>query len=128
MTHTPGPWNTRVYAQSAEKIKQMREHNMEPTRLLDNDGGMPIMAGDVRIGTAHLTRDDVKRGERWNAEDEERDANGFLMAAANRMLKTLDWIADRPDPDGDMDESDLLAELQTIIDRARETSAAATGE
>ena len=81
--HTPGPWTA--------------------TKTRNNDGDLAINYTDADgdttpIAWARLIRRDVKRGQAWNAADDERGANARLIAAAPDLLAAckaaLDSISD----------------------------------
>ena len=75
--HTPGPWEAR--------------------RALTNDGQQPIVGADRRVALAD-SQTDFKRGQGWNHDCAEREANAQLIAAAPDMLEALiairEWLLD----------------------------------
>lgn len=92
-TWTKGPFDFRLYALSDEDVEQARALGLPPTRIMNNDGSVPIMAGseDDRKVVAYATcQTPFKRGEGWRAKCEERDANAHLFAAAPDLAEALD--------------------------------------
>ena len=80
--HTPGPWFARL----------------GPFNYT-NSGQRPIMSGpddDLNAKQIALvsTQAERKRSTRYDAPDEERDANALLLSAAPDLLEALKWIAE----------------------------------
>ena len=88
MTHTPGPWRFREYAQDADKIAQLREVGMQPTRALSNEGGAYVVAENVRVAVVDI-QSEFKRGRGHESVCAERDANARLIAAAPTLYEAL---------------------------------------
>lgn len=91
--HTPGPWEVAVYGMSPETVEKLRECGIEPTRILTNDGQVPIMAGagEDKDRIALVDCQTVyKRGQGHKAECEVRDANARLIAAAPTMYDFIE--------------------------------------
>jgi hypothetical protein len=103
--HTPGPWIiSEIFT----------EHG-----LTMNDGALPIMAGDERIGLVDYQGNAPTR-KRYKAESAERDANARLIAAAPTMLAVLkecalqlQYLADKFGETGT--GAAVLARVQTAI-------------
>lgn len=57
------------YSTSDEDVAFMREHGMEPVRLLTNDGAVPIMGSVARIALVDR-QSPFKRGQGYKAECE----------------------------------------------------------
>lgn len=77
--HTAGPWN--VSGESGRGFD---------TRFLTNDGQLPVMAPDPDQETKRVVLVDCqspfKRGQGWQSNCAERDANAALIAAATVLL------------------------------------------
>lgn len=90
--HTAGNWSFRIYAQEDKDLEFMRQHNMEPTRALSNDGQIAIMCGDgddvTRVALVDC-QTKFKRGQGYKTDCAERDANARLIAAAPDLLEAL---------------------------------------
>lgn len=87
--HTLGPWKFREYLGEPGDIELLRSIGKEPTRALNNDGSAVVMSESGRVACVDLRRDDVKKADRYGADDPERDANARLIAAAPTMLEAL---------------------------------------
>jgi hypothetical protein len=87
--HTPGPYFWREFAQDAEDLAEMRKLGMTPTRMLTNEGQIPLMAGeghDVKRIALIDCQTNYKRGQGCKTACAERDANATLFAAASDLL------------------------------------------
>jgi hypothetical protein len=73
-----GPYTFRLYSQSDADIEQIRSLGLEPTRVVFNDGSVPISGTDedgerVTIATVRPIAP-RKRNTPYDAPDDERDA------------------------------------------------------
>lgn len=92
---TNGDWAPVIYTQGDDQIAKLRSVGMEPTRMLTNEGQVPIMAtfGGDRVRVALVDcHAKFKRGEGWNKACAERDANAHMMAAAKDLAAALDDV------------------------------------
>lgn len=71
--HTPGPWTVGMF--------------------LTNGGQKPVVSADRRIALAD-SQTDFERGQGWQHECAEREANARLIAAAPDMLAILQRLRD----------------------------------
>jgi hypothetical protein len=117
--HTPAPW----YVSGTSG----REHEV---RLLTNDGAIPIMGPDPDQEAKRIALVDCqtrhKRGQGWQTECAEREANARLIAAAPELLTELRQLV------MDADDSGITAHYKgrgfdESIERARAAIAKATG-
>jgi hypothetical protein len=86
MTHTPGPWTFRPFMGGDEHIAQLASVDLKPTKALTNEGQRYVMAAESRVALVDMQAE-VKKTERWHADDAERDANARLIAAAPDLLE-----------------------------------------
>ena len=121
---TESPWQFRKYLNEPGDIELLRSIGQEPVRALNNDGSASITSNHGRIATVDLRREDVKRTERYGADDEERDANARLIAAAPAMYAALlnaEQYISRADDCNDMAE--VLQEIEDALAQCGDTEA-----
>lgn len=92
MTHTPGPWKTRLYFQDEADLAELQELGIEPTKALTNDGARAVMAGETRVALIDC-QTKFKRGQGHRSDCPERDANARLIAAAPELLAAIKPLA-----------------------------------
>lgn len=93
---TPGPYKFPFYLLGDDPalLAKAKKVGLEPERWTDNDGSVRVVKEDEGpVAIVPLRRDDVKRGETYQAEDEERDANAFLFTASPDLYAALDQLA-----------------------------------
>lgn len=117
--HTPGPYHWRKYGQSEEDVARLRSVDLEPTRMLTNEGQIALMAGegDNRKRIAIIDcQTPFKRGQGYRQDCAERDANANLFAAADDMLAALkEFVRDVRRGNGG---NDVLSQAEEAIARA----------
>lgn len=94
---TQGPWHWSKYMGGDAQAEELKQLGGNPVRSLMNDGSTPVSAGegDDRKQVATVTcQTPFKRGEGWQAECEERDANARLIAEAFAMEALLEPMLD----------------------------------
>jgi len=80
-----GPYEFRLYSQSSEDIETIRKVGLEPTRVIFNDGSVPVTGVvDGERATVLTVRSTIerKRNTPYDAPDAERDAFAERVAAA----------------------------------------------
>lgn len=81
-----GPYSFRKFFEEEAEIAKIRSLGLEPTRLANNDGSVPIMGNDEygeRVTLAYvLPIAPRKRGTSYSAPDDERDALAEKIVAA----------------------------------------------
>ena len=90
--HTPGPWSFREYSLANEMLAKARSFGIEPIRFINNDGSVPITAGDTRICTIDCQAS-FRRGTGHKTECSERDANARLISIAPEMYDYISMLA-----------------------------------
>lgn len=123
MTHTPGPWKTRLYFQDEADLAELQELGIEPTKALTNDGARAVMAGETRVALIDC-QTKFKRGQGHRSDCPERDANARLIAAAPELLAAIKPLAfsDTKNPPPGVESTDWRA----AVHAARTALAAAT--
>ena len=97
--HTPGPWRVSSVG-------------------LTNDGKRAVVSEDAGIAWAH-PQTAFKRGDGWQHECGEREANARLIAAAPDLLAALEAMRDDPTIKA-VCRSPLWAQMVDAIAKARE--------
>ena len=87
---TPGPWKFERQQVNIDYAK-MKGMELAPHDgyCRDNDGGW-IISGIAKA----FFKGKAKRGQTWNAQDDEGQANAFLISTAPDMLEELKRIRD----------------------------------
>ncbi len=95
--HTPGPWTFTIWAQNKEQRKQIEAAGLKPTKFITNDGGVVVMSDTGRVCTVDA-KSNFKRGQGYQLDCPERDANAVLVAAAPELLALLEELIDIEGP------------------------------
>ena len=117
---TEGPWIFRQYLGEPGDVDLLRSIGKEPIHALNNDGSASITSNNGRIATVDIRREDVKRTERYGADDEERDANARLIAAAPDMYGALLNAQQYINGDDDCDDiAEVLEKIECALAEVR---------